>query len=1029
MNSSILNPVPASSSQEQRAAIPTFSGSSSRRQQFTDDEVKPLLSNLSPASTLEALVDTSAVFTTRDRSCSFVEASVSNASESERAWGIKAALAGKKIREWHDELQGWPWHSGKGNFKNAFHDYRDNDTLVQQFQERIETIRDDMETLEVEELKDRVREVHVKRWTFHPEISNYDQLDDFTAIITATIVQSLPTLSRLEVLLNVWSTRLIIIRQLPTFFREVTTCQESMLSAWRAIGQGDNLDIAPKPDFSRKASSDIKAVLQDHITKVGSRVDGMLNLLEGGPDTLPEQWIDVIDKLEDEYSTWVVRAEELVLNNEMESALRTQPNLDQKGNESNNNKIPLPLGKQAASTEEKCDERLASSVDGVSDGSSSTPQAPTLAISDDEANMRGQEGSILGGHASNFLQTTDTSSVPGQDRSLGFDISVPSTSVWTSKEAVSRKPQCLSVEIPPPDFESAVSASDAESNSHQSGSTTSSYLSNRSSPEIMNASVVTYLGTPVKVSSPTRSDCGLITDKESRPLSQPIKQDSSELTEAFLQYGIKSPIGRRHRAMTSPPGAPIPQNLSAAAGEQYVPKLDYGHTRVSSASLKSFEKIPTGNVRKLFVRRSGSYSPAPRNDGHAKLLDYSMQTVSSLLPADPDPPASGLRISPSCRKSSAKRFHKEISPSSTKAQSAHHSPSSPTRPYSRFENIIDSEAGTTHITVRKQRPPLPASKTTSSTAPGKVRPKPRDKLEARISSILDHIPADIRLKTSGAATPPPPSPTRQRNLSNPKTPLRRSITTNLLSFKRPTYSPSLTLAPAPATTDAKPSTTTATNEPEIKVYHLHQDGKDSAPVKLYVRLVGETGERVMVRVGGGWADLGEYLREYALHHGKRSVSDARLNIQNIPTSTTPAGSRPGTPISGPSTGSGGRRSRTDDAAPTHQSPILPPSSSSSLSSSPSRPSSRSSRMGEEHDSPAPSLGLAGPKTRRVDISPSKQAWVDDMLEQARVGSGEKSKSTEKKKKKMKGKKVESGGLGFLGKVGGSRRVFLKGEVS
>ena len=55
---------------------------------------------------------------------------------------------------------------------------------------------------------------------------------------------------------------------------------------------------------------------------------------------------------------------------------------------------------------------------------------------------------------------------------------------------------------------------------------------------------------------------------------------------------------------------------------------------------------------------------------------------------------------------------------------------------------------------------------------------------------------------------------------------------------------------------------------DIMLYHLHRtDGK--APIKLYIRLAGKNGERAMVRVGGGWADLGEYLKEYVAHHGSK----------------------------------------------------------------------------------------------------------------------------------------------------------------
>ena len=62
------------------------------------------------------------------------------------------------------------------------------------------------------------------------------------------------------------------------------------------------------------------------------------------------------------------------------------------------------------------------------------------------------------------------------------------------------------------------------------------------------------------------------------------------------------------------------------------------------------------------------------------------------------------------------------------------------------------------------------------------------------------------------------------------------------------------------------------------------------------------------------------------------------------------------------------------------------------------------------------LGLAGPKTRRTDVSPNKQAWVDGMLDQARKASTERKKST------------GSGDFGYMGKVGQTRRVFFKAKA-
>jgi len=77
---------------------------------------------------------------------------------------------------------------------------------------------------------------------------------------------------------------------------------------------------------------------------------------------------------------------------------------------------------------------------------------------------------------------------------------------------------------------------------------------------------------------------------------------------------------------------------------------------------------------------------------------------------------------------------------------------------------------------------------------------------------------------------------------------------------------------------------------DIKCYHLHRND-EHPPMKLYVRLVGN--KRLVCRVGGGWSDLEEYLREWATHHGSkmRAVSESRLEIREIPAHNGPTGQR------------------------------------------------------------------------------------------------------------------------------------------
>lgn len=253
---------------------------------------------------------------------------------------------------------------------------------------------------------------------------------------------------------------------------------------------------------------------------------------------------------------------------------------------------------------------------------------------------------------------------------------------------------------------------------------------------------------------------------------------------------------------------------------------------------------------------------------------------------------------------------------------------------------------------------------------------------------------------------------------------------------------------------------------EIKVYHLQAPDRDK-PIKLYVRLVGED-ERVMVRVGGGWADLGDYLKEYAIHHGRRSASDTkgladskvltpsevlnsspRLRFDDISLRSSPA---PSSPVADIPIRADSPSSRAPPPALANRK-VRGPGSNLAVNSlqasdgnlfrrktdalTPGVPGSeRSVSMtsvksgtfvddeddvdsGLRSEDGSPSVGLGGPR-RNVELSPTKQAWVEGMLNQAsRQASVEKDKEKEKERERAK--------FGDLGKIGGTRRLFMRGK--
>lgn len=330
-----------------------------------------------------------------------------------------------------------------------------------------------------------------------------------------------------------------------------------------------------------------------------------------------------------------------------------------------------------------------------------------------------------------------------------------------------------------------------------------------------------------------------------------------------------------------------------------------------------------------------------------------------------------------------------------------------------------------------------------------------DSFDRHVSEVLNALPAPIRFRSRpGAETPVHQHRTGEGRVSLGPRPKQAPTS-------RAPSRTSMVIAPA----ESSPKKSSSASDPEVKLYHLTQAGRDE-PIKLFVRLVGE-GERVMVRVGGGWSDLADYLRQYAEHHGSRTVSDSGLEMQTALNSHSrrvsgpvelKARPAPATPVpeSGRATplrpwsrdsendwseqrpGSSGLRDMTNASpfAARAQTPTLhgmntlssTPKSSSASGSSNSRPSTSNgaggpgcSRPSSRQSTVADGHGLAGPSStgKRGMLPDHKAKWVDSMIERAKASAEKNKEGTAKEKY-----------FGELGKAGGTRRlVFRSGSGS
>ncbi|UNI18969.1 hypothetical protein JDV02_005198 [Purpureocillium takamizusanense] len=302
-------------------------------------------------------------------------------------------------------------------------------------------------------------------------------------------------------------------------------------------------------------------------------------------------------------------------------------------------------------------------------------------------------------------------------------------------------------------------------------------------------------------------------------------------------------------------------------------------------------------------------------------------------------------------------------------------------------------------------------------------------LRQQISDIIESIPAKIKLtaEPSAVSLNPPDLQLPRLRKKPSKEPYRRSPSAlSVLSSRAAT--PSFTLSPA------KNPRVRNRGQQEIKVYHLSRSTGEP-PIKLFIRCVGEHGERVMVRVGGGWADLSEYLKAYATHHGRRSTGPdkTKIEVRGVPRTSSglvsslgssPPRPRSTAPDSSPVTPLNVHKTRRA-AGPANSEtqrlrPKTPADASRSTDNAPSSEESVRSRTSSRfswEDDDSSFLGLAGPTGKKVEMSDESRAWVESITEKVRLASGERHASGADDKSRF----------GELGKVGGTKRLFRKTE--
>ncbi|KAJ4994382.1 gas2 domain protein [Stagonosporopsis vannaccii] len=941
------------------------------------------LRDLSPETTLRAFAEEPVPFdTTRDEYKIF--ACIDTLTVAERDLGTRVAKAAQRLKSWCAEIEQWGWTGGfeqqskqdqakrRRSLEARIAEHVDQadalaplqyygsllSTELEQHEARLDDMGEELLKLDVDELKEYVLDMHPQARSrpgsagFGASRSSYRPMDDFSFLITQTLLSALPHHAQLKDRLNMWTARVSILRSAPRYLDDLKHAQRAMTLAWNALEPPTDPSDAAFAQW-KEAVDTISGVLRGKVSDLGRRLDRMLDTLEDRDDCLPDRWIDVFETLEGDFGRWVPESTRRVI----EFDVRRQSTQAKQGHQQ-------PEQQEALTAT-------------VHSDTPTTPQAPLLPID---------------------KRVLQLSTEPQLPRLKSIEASLPSPVANNEESIVVADEVTSSTSIAPP---------------HK--------------PVVAEA-----------------------TQESFQPTNPLFKESLSQLHPSIV-VNAASPGGSNDHSQPASIARKLNfETVSPPTDDDF--EFDEGDTIVHNA----VDDSPRDAVRVVASIESLSQIPVSEEGSPASFAHETDSQAFTHSPAliSTDGTDGEVPRTPRSRRLSTSSVSSNTSFDSSPTSVVEESPTARTA----GNRNIRASRPELNAAMTKRRPAKDVALSDVDSAPwpptqfSHKRPTTVDDLERKISDILTTIPAHIRLTSGPGADAHEIKPSRGIGHKGSRGYLRAARSASGLR------TPQLTLSPVKnefesANPGAGRKSANARIDNDIKLYHLTQPGKEQ-PIKLFIRRVGENGERVMVRVGGGWSDLGEYLRQYAEHHGRRTASEGKfevlgLEVQNPDNATA----RPGSAMSTTRRFSGGRKtpSMTPDGklaglgisteSPPPPMPRFERDSTPAIAEeAPTPPShnSQNSWHGTE-------VGLAGPKTKKVELTEDKLEWIEGMMKQARsvsnsnlnkaMNEDERGEGRSKSRSESRSASRSTSRAAArrpvqdfvdLGKTGSTRRVFMRG---
>lgn len=252
---------------------------------------------------------------------------ITTAAEKELA--SRVVRAAEKLREWCAEIEQWGW---SGSFEaqprneeiGAVEDDSEEQEFsgsipleqVEAYESRLDSIDDELSSLEVDELKEQILGIHIGRsrpsssYSSASYATNITLYNDFQLFVTETLIHTLPHHARLKHHIKVWTARLAVLADIPSFLRGSYQFFTILNGAYHPLQYplgplAEPAALRVVKNYLITAQND----LRDKVSQLGKQLDRMLDTLEESDDQLPEKWIDKFEADETEYTNWSMEAD------------------------------------------------------------------------------------------------------------------------------------------------------------------------------------------------------------------------------------------------------------------------------------------------------------------------------------------------------------------------------------------------------------------------------------------------------------------------------------------------------------------------------------------------------------------------------------------------------------------------------------------------------------------------------------------------------------------------------------------------